>query len=323
MLTAPPYSAHLNQEILFGECADYRFLPDRSYTRRVQDCRVSALSSGEDLDDIFDGLVGAVIGGFEAAGRSRIKIHDTRVIRLLEVPLHGGTHVGGWTTQQVHHVVLTTFHISERAYGLNQLRYDLRKLKGHGLLERDGSRYAYRLTSKGVQVAVLFLFFHKRLCGPLANSRFHHRPDQGEVGVHVEPLRLETGEAAGDGLEGLANCIEMVQGLTQAEVFEIVGTRFIAQECRELFVLLEEGVPEVGAEDMMAVRDLIDHSSEFTAVPAGKTGAEDRRYLVGGKPPQAEFATALEQVVDRKVSLEDEVATILDLRDGIEARQIE
>ena len=35
----------------------------------------------------------------------------------------------------------------------------------------------YRLTPKGVQVALLFLFFHKRLCGPLANSRFHHRPD--------------------------------------------------------------------------------------------------------------------------------------------------
>ena len=45
------------------------------------------------------------------------------------------------------------------------------------LLQRDGSRYAYRLTAKGVQVALLFLFFHKRLCGPLANSRFHHRPD--------------------------------------------------------------------------------------------------------------------------------------------------
>ena len=100
-----------------------------------------------------------------------------RVIRLLEVLLHGGTHVGGWTAKQIHQAVLTTFHLSERTYGLNQLRYDLRKLKGHGLLERDGSRYAYRLTSKGVQVALLFLFFHKRLGGPLANSRFHHRPD--------------------------------------------------------------------------------------------------------------------------------------------------
>ena len=24
---------------------------------------------------------------------------------------------------------------------------------------------------------LLFLFFHKRLCGPIANSCFHHRPD--------------------------------------------------------------------------------------------------------------------------------------------------
>ena len=106
-----------------------------------------------------------------------IKIHDVRVIRLFEVLLHGGTHVGGWTAKQIHQAVLTTFHLSEQAYGLNQLRYDLRKLKGHGLIERDGSRYAYRLTAKGVQVALLFLFFHKRLCGPIANSRFHHRPD--------------------------------------------------------------------------------------------------------------------------------------------------
>jgi hypothetical protein len=106
-----------------------------------------------------------------------IRIHDRRVIRLLEVLLHSGSNLGGWTARQIHQAVLTTFRLSANAYGLNQLRYDLRKLKGHGLLERDGSRYAYRLTAKGVQVALLFLFFHKRLCGPLANSRFHHHPD--------------------------------------------------------------------------------------------------------------------------------------------------
>src|SRR6516225_6797761 len=106
-----------------------------------------------------------------------IKIHDPRVIRLLEVLLHGGTQVGGWTAKQIHHAVFTTFHLSDSTYGLNQLRYHLRKLKAHGLLQRDGSCYAYRLTPKGVQVALLFLFFHKRLCGPLANSRFHHCPD--------------------------------------------------------------------------------------------------------------------------------------------------
>jgi hypothetical protein len=106
-----------------------------------------------------------------------IKIHETRIIRLLEVLLHGGSNVSGWTAQQIHQTILTTFALAEKSYRLNQLRYDLRKLKGHALLQRDGKRYAYRLTSKGLPVALLFLFFHKRLCGPLANSRFHHQPD--------------------------------------------------------------------------------------------------------------------------------------------------
>ena len=106
-----------------------------------------------------------------------LKIHEARMIRLLEVLLHGGCVVGGWTAKQIHSAILTTFGLAEKSYSLNQLRYDLRKLKGHTLLERDAKRYAYRLTPKGVQVALLFLFFHKRLCGPLANSRFHHHPD--------------------------------------------------------------------------------------------------------------------------------------------------
>jgi hypothetical protein len=114
------------------------------------------------------------IGSLYYAG---IKIHETRIIRLFEVLLHGGNSLGGWTARYIHQVVLESFQLSQKAYGLNQLRYDLRKLKGHGLLQRDGSRYAYRLTTKGIQVALLFLFFHKRLCGPLANSRFHHLPD--------------------------------------------------------------------------------------------------------------------------------------------------
>jgi hypothetical protein len=32
------------------------------------------------------------------------------------------------------------------------------------------------VTAHAIQVALLFLFFHKRLCGPLANSRFNHQP---------------------------------------------------------------------------------------------------------------------------------------------------
>jgi len=133
-----------------------------------------------------------------------IKIHDTRIIRLLEVLLHGGNTVGGWTAKQIHQAVLTTFQLSPKTYGLNQLRYDLRKLKGHGLLQRDGSRYAYRLTPKGVQVALLFLFFHKRLCGPLANSRFHHTPNP----AHAPDSKLEAAYYKAD--KAIENIVDLL-----------------------------------------------------------------------------------------------------------------
>src|SRR3954469_17746732 len=51
---------------------------------------------------------------------------------------------------------------------------------------------------------------------------------QRKVDVDVEPLRLETGEAGGDGLEALAIGIEMVQSLPETEVGEVVGDPFVA-----------------------------------------------------------------------------------------------
>ena len=61
---------------------------------------------------------------------------------------------------------------------------------------------------------------------------------QREVDVDVEPLGLVAGETAGDGLKRLADRIEMVQSFPQTEVVEVVGAEFVAQERRELFVLL-------------------------------------------------------------------------------------
>jgi len=44
------------------------------------------------------------------------------------------------------------------------------------LNERENQRYCHRLTDKGTRAALLFLLFHKRVCGPIANSLFHYRP---------------------------------------------------------------------------------------------------------------------------------------------------
>src|SRR5438128_2846134 len=99
-----------------------------------------------------------------------IKIHDTRMVRLMEALLHSGTLVHGWRTAQLQGAILAAFALTPSTYTLTQVRYDLRKMKAHGLIERDGSRYAYRLTDKGRKVAVLFVLFHQRVCGPPANS---------------------------------------------------------------------------------------------------------------------------------------------------------
>jgi hypothetical protein len=115
------------------------------------------------------------------AGKTKIagiKVHDTRMMRLMEVLLHGGTQLNGWRSTDIHQAILTTFGLPDSTYTLTQLRYDLRKLKAHGLLERIGRGYRYRLTDKGVKAALMFILFHKRVCGPLANSLFHHRSEE-------------------------------------------------------------------------------------------------------------------------------------------------
>ena len=100
------------------------------------------------------------------SGRTRvpgIKIHDTRMIRLMEVLQHSGTKIGGWRMAEIHEAILSAFGLKTKGYSITQLRYDLRKMKAHGLVERDGTRYAYRLTAKGNKAALLFVLSHKRL----------------------------------------------------------------------------------------------------------------------------------------------------------------
>jgi hypothetical protein len=52
---------------------------------------------------------------------------------------------------------------------------------------------------------------------------------QRKVDMDIEPLRLEAGKAIGDGLETLADGIEMVQCLFEPQVDEVVGDQLVAQ----------------------------------------------------------------------------------------------
>src|ERR1700745_4299849 len=58
----------------------------------------------------------------------------------------------------------------------------------------------------------------------------------------------------------------MVQSLLEMEIGEVVGDQLVAQEGGELFVLLQKGVFEVGAEDVMAVLDAVDDSASLPCI---------------------------------------------------------
>ena len=108
-------------------------------------------------------------------GRRRVpglKLEDDRVIRLLEALLHPGTFVADWTTREVHAALaaLSARHrLAPADYRLGQLRYDLGKLRAHGLVERLGTTRRYRLTARGLKLGVLLVKRRTRLLGPLAS----------------------------------------------------------------------------------------------------------------------------------------------------------
>ena len=97
-----------------------------------------------------------------------LKLEDDRVIRVLEGLLHPGTFVADWTTRDVHARLLARHRLPEADYRLSQLRYDLGKLRAHGLVERRGTSRRYCLTTQGLKLGVLLVKLRTRLLGPLA-----------------------------------------------------------------------------------------------------------------------------------------------------------
>ena len=96
-----------------------------------------------------------------------IKLHDDRLIRLLDSLLYTGGLLGDWTTRQLHQRILARHRLGEGDYTISQLRYDLGKLRAHGLVERVGRSRRYRLTPDGVRLGALLVKVRTRLLGPI------------------------------------------------------------------------------------------------------------------------------------------------------------
>ena len=94
-----------------------------------------------------------------------LKLHDDRVIRLLETLLHPGRFVRNWTSRELHTRVIARHHLTADEYRLSQLRYDLSKLRAKGLVERLGKSRRYCLTPIGLKLGVLLVDRHGRTAG--------------------------------------------------------------------------------------------------------------------------------------------------------------
>jgi hypothetical protein len=116
-----------------------------------------------------------VVGKTKVAG---IKLESTRLMRALEVLMRGvGGHLRKWTAAEIHQAVLETFDLKPADYRLTQLRYDLRKLKAHGIIERIPKSYSYRTTTAGQKQIILLLQIRKRVYAPLAHGALIRQPD--------------------------------------------------------------------------------------------------------------------------------------------------
>jgi hypothetical protein len=106
-----------------------------------------------------------------------IRLEQERIIRLFEILLYSGGSLRQWSSKELLATLTNAFKLKSESYSISQLRYDLRKLRAHGLLIRVKGKYAYQLTQKGNQVALMFILLRKRVYGPISGSLFLHKPN--------------------------------------------------------------------------------------------------------------------------------------------------
>lgn len=105
-----------------------------------------------------------------------IRLDNDRIIRLQEVLMHSSSELGGLTAADIHQAVLRAHSLTPEQYTRNQLAYDLRKLRAHGLIERPENRYVYVLSDYGRKAAAMLVIVRNRILRPIAGSLFVRSP---------------------------------------------------------------------------------------------------------------------------------------------------
>jgi hypothetical protein len=143
------------------------------------------------LDSTVDAGQFAALAQPTILGKRRvpgIKLHDDRVIRLLETLLHPGGLIADWTSRDAYARIRNRHRLPEGEYRLSQLRYDLTKLRSKGLVERIGKTRRYRVTVLGLKLGIILVKARTQLLGPLCTLASASQP----LRPTANPSRVET-----------------------------------------------------------------------------------------------------------------------------------
>jgi hypothetical protein len=112
---------------------------------------------------------------------------------LLSALLTFRTHIAGFTNQDLRTLIAELRGLAPASVTAGQTTYDLRRLKAHGLIERNPHSNRYRVTDHGLHTAMLITRVHDRL---LPTALAHHaaaaRSNQLQTAAAVYQRALDT-----------------------------------------------------------------------------------------------------------------------------------
>jgi hypothetical protein len=98
-----------------------------------------------------------------------LKIDDPRLLAVMQA-LTRFSHLAqgdSFRTRDLHHATAEALGQTVETYTLSRLRYDLAKIRAKGLVQKVEGTQAYRLTTEGFRICVLFLKLFHRIYTPL------------------------------------------------------------------------------------------------------------------------------------------------------------
>ena len=135
--------------------------------------------------------------------------------------------------------------------------------------------------------------------------------------MHIKMFGLGVREAVEHAGELRRDFGQMAERVGHPEVAQVVAHDLQAQEGAALLVRLEKGMLPIGAIDMHAAIEPLEHALELAFDSPANGLREDLSDVVGSEQIEGKLARPLEEPTDGTVALEDEVAAELDLLQGL------